>query len=150
MKMKLLLTTVFAIMLFAVAGNAQQKLIMFDSHSTDYAMSPSRTAAPMIDALAGKPIKVVIHFAKMSKATPKLFLAGAPGMTFKAVPCEPDGRVAARESVEKMEVYLEIRLQNALVSNYSVSGQPGSCGLLGLRLSNGAEYFAKLRFVGGR
>lgn len=149
MKSRIILTTVFAIMLFAMAGSAQS-LVRFNSHSVDYPLSPSRSGAPMIDALAGKPVKVVIHFAKMSKASPKLFLAVANGKTFKVIPCGPGESVAPRDSSGKMEVYLQIQLENTLISGYSVSGQPGSCGLLTLRLSNGSEYFGKLRFVGSR
>ena len=149
MKTRLILTTVFAIILFAVAGNAQT-LVRFNSHSIDVPLSTSRAGAPIFDALAGQPIKVAIHFAKMSKASPKLFLAAVSGKTFKAIPCGPNEAVATGGSTARMEVYLQIELQNALVSGYSVSGRPGSCGLLSIRLADGTEHFGKLRFVRGR
>ena len=147
MNMRILLTTVFAIMLFAVAASAQN-VVAFDSHGVGHQLSASRSSeAPMmLDALAGKPIKVVIHFAKAGKSTPILNLAPSKGKTFKILPCGPGESLAAGNATAKMEVYLQIELENTLISNYSISGNVGSCRLVSLRLANGAEYRAKLRF----
>lgn len=150
MKTRLFLTTVFAIMLFAVAGNAQANLVRFNSHSSGSPLSTSRSGGMMLDALHGKPIKVVIHLAKSDKSTPKLLEAVVKGKTFKAIPCGPGERVNALSDSGKVEAYVEIQLQNTLVSNYSISGHAGSCGLLSIRLWNGTEYFGKIRFVSAR
>ena len=147
MKTRLLLTTVFAIMLFAVTGSAQQRLIMFDSHSVSYPMSTSRAGAPMAEALEGKPVRVVIHFAKSGKSMPNLLVAPVKEKTFKIIPCGAGEPVVAKNSAARMEVYLEFELSNTLISSYSISGHSGSCGLLGIRLANGTDHFARLRFV---
>lgn len=144
MKTRLFLTTLFAIMLFAVAGNAQT-LVRFNSHSIDPSLSQSGSnEVPTVDAVMGKPIRVVIDFVKAGTSTPELLLSPSNGVTFKNVPCGRGETVLV--SGKKVQVYLEIELENTLVSSYSISGHAGSCRLLNVRLANGAEYRAKLRF----
>ena len=146
MKTRLILTTVFAIILFAVAGHAQN-IVAFDSHGVENQLSPSRSGKlPTLDAKIGRPIKIVIDPVETRKSTPALFGAVSGGKTFKAMPCGLGGRVGTKAANEKMEVYIRIELENTLISSYSISGHSGSCGVLGLRL-NGTEYFAKVRLV---
>jgi hypothetical protein len=144
MKARLFLTTLFGIMLFAVSGNAQS-LVRFNTHSIGPSVSPSSSGEiPTIDAVSGKPIRVVIDFVKSGKSTPALLLSPSKGVTFKNIPCGPGERILV--SNRTVQVYLEIELENALISSYSISGHAGSCRLLSVRLADGNQYGAKLRF----
>ena len=150
MKMRLITTTVFAIMLFAVGASAQ-RVVGIDSNSTEHTLSSSRAGSvPMLDALVGKPVKVVIDFAETRKSTPKLLDAAVKGKVFKILPCGPVEALATAGDTGKMQVYLEIKLEDTLISSYSISGHAGACRLVSLRLANGSEYRAKLRLGGAQ
>lgn len=145
MKTKIILTSVFAIMLFAVAANAQASIVRFNSHTPSTPVVLARSGeTPTIDMTGSRPIKIVIDPVRTDRATPALLLSPSKGVTFKNVPCGTGEKVLV--SNKPMQVYLEIELQNTLVSSYSISGHAGSCRLMSIRLSNGDEYRGRLRF----
>jgi hypothetical protein len=139
MKKGVILSSLFAIMLF-VGTTSAQHIKAFDGRNSSLIIPVVQSSAmPTLDLVAGEPIRLQV--AKMRTANNLKQMALAVH-TYPA-PCE--GELFVRKGGGTQQEYMTITLNDVFISA-TEAGWKGTCRILDVKFKSGKNYQARVRF----
>ena len=145
MKTRIIFTSLFAIMMFGVMANGQNGRL-FVGTDVGVFVTPARTPSselPTLNLIAGQPIRINVAVRKDEKKDDIIVGAGAqPHVKTTQIPCESVPSTSVRKGNSE---YMTITFPDLIVSSTEVSWK-NTCRLLTIKMQDGKEYRARLRF----